>query len=249
MTTRADLRRHPGVDPDDIDDIIEIAARLQAADREADPARRAKGEVRARPEDLDIAPHFVEEAIGRLARRRQEQVVREVRKKAPPRHRGTAVVFLAFTALFVVFAGWLLRARSAIDDAKLHAWRAEVHLEAELLQQLDRSASVLALVDSDELRALAVAAATDADVPDRLVAVQRLSDAMIDALRESPVPRTDSAAAVHREMAAEVADSRARIHAAARRWRDANSTWTQATETTPGLIVVALDLAQPPDAE
>jgi hypothetical protein len=249
MTTRADLLRHPGIEPDDVDDIIEIAARLQEADREADPARRAKGEAHARPEDLDIAPHFVDEAIGRLARRRHEHAARVVQAKAPPRHKGTAVAVLLFTAAAVLFLGWLLRARSAIDHARLEAWRAEVHLEAELQQQVDRSAAVLALIETPDLRALAEAAAAPSDVPDRVLAVEQMGDAMIEALRRAPLPRTEAGADLQHQLLAELGESRARIHAAARRWRDAHSEWTQATETTAGRITVAVGLAAPPDAE
>lgn len=246
MTTRAELRARGDLSPDEADDVFELAARLQVADRAFDPARRPLGEGRALPEDLDVAAHFIEDARVRLARREVAAATVPLRAEAPSRW-PLLVAILVVSGLIASF-GTLLVGRDRVTSAARDAARAERALTAELLQQIDRASAVEAMVGAGaaDVARLRTAATDAPDVPERLVAVGALGREMQRVLQDLPTPTTEERARIHSDLAQQVRDSRLRIDGAARGWRDANGDWMEASERGPGRLAVLTGLAEAP---
>lgn len=246
MTTRAQLRSRGDLTPDEADDVFELAARLQVADRALDPARRPLGEGRALNEHIDVAEHFIDDARVRLARRQVAAHTARLRPTLSTRW------LLALVALVVAgllgLLGTLLVGRDHVGRTHRVAQQAEDALSRELLQQVDRASAVSAFAGTasgavDALRDQAVATP---DVPEQLVAVGALSREMQRVLQDLPSPTTEDQVRLHTKLAQQVRDSRQRIATAARAWRDANSDWAIASDQGPGRLAVLFDMAESP---
>lgn len=246
MTTRAELRARGDLDPDEADDVFELAARLQVADRAFDPARRPLGEGRAAPENLDVAEHFIEDARARLARREVAAATIPLQPVEPSRWPLVVVAFVA--AGFFVSLGGLVVGRDRVESAARDAERAERALTAELLQQIDRASAVVAMADTraGDVEALRVDAAAAPDVPEKLVATENLGKEMQRVLQDLPAPTAPERARIHSDLAQEVRDSRLRIGTSARRWRDANGEWMARSQRGVGRLAVVVGLAEAP---
>jgi hypothetical protein len=246
VTTRAQLRSRGDLTPDAADDVFELAARLQVADRALDPARRPLGEGRALNEHLDVAEHFIDDARTRLARREGAARPMPLRPEAPSRW--PLLVVALVVAGLVGLLSTVLVGRNRVKQAHRIARRAERALTAELVQQVDRASAVTAFTGPasgavDALREDAIAAP---DVPEQLVAVGALSREMQRVLQDLPSPTTEDQVRLHTDLAQQVRDSRRRIDTTARAWRDANSDWAITSGQGAGRVAVVLDMAEEP---
>lgn len=246
MTTRAELRARGDLTRTEADDVFELATRLQVADRALDPARRPLGEGRALDERLEVAEHFIDEARARLARREVAAAARPFQQD-PPARWPLAVIALVVAGL-VGLIGTILVGRERVDQAQRAARVAERALEAELIQQVDRASAVTAFAGpaGGAVEPLRLAAIAAPDVPEQLVSVGALGREMQRVLQDMPSPETQARARLHADLGQQVRDSRTRINASARGWRDANSAWALASDHGPGQLAILLEMAEAP---
>lgn len=246
VTTRAELRERGDLSPDEADDVFELAARLQIADRAFDPARRPMGEGRALPEHLEVAEHFIADARTRLVQRHLRAAQRSLRPDTPSRlpRLLVAVLLLGFVAtLSALGAG-----RSRVTTAARRAADQEQALHAELVQQIDRASTVATIAGPRRaaLDALRQAAEDAPDIPEKLVATETLGREMRQALLDVPPASRPERAALLAELDQQVRESQQRISTSARRWREANGAWTATTERGLGRLATLTGIASAP---
>lgn len=189
MDTRRRLVERNDVDNADIDDIIEIAARLQDDDEAAED-RASVEEVEAVAEELDIDPAYVEQAIEVLATQRREAALRAVRTRGQLQ-RGALV--LAAIVLLVAGGWWVSnQARTArVRAAQTTLDQAETQLDAVLQRQATLAPQLVALAGGDATALTsAVTALREADtIEAKLDASETLSLRMATTL--GSLPRVD----------------------------------------------------------
>ena len=246
MTTRAELRARGDLGPDEADDIFELAARLQVADRAFDPARRPLGEGRAIPEHMDVADHFIEDARNRLARRSRRAATAPLHATRPSRLPMLLVSILLIGIVSVMSA--LAAGRSRVGGAARIAEQQERTLAAELLQQIDRASAVATVAGpaGHRITAMRENALAATDIPEQLVATKALGQEMEQVLQALPTPLRPERAGIHTELGQQVRESQLRIKTSAREWREANSRWMQTTERGLGRLAVLAGLATAP---
>lgn len=199
MHTREELRRRADVPDADIEQIIEVAAELQDAEREAE-ARPTVAELEDVAAELDIEPRYVEEAIGRIQAQRAERE-RQAAQAAERRGRllrgagGIAAVVALLLAAMVV-SGAVAQGRLAADRAAA---------EQALVVVLDRQASLapqlVALAGGTaDLQAEAEAVRAAEDLDARMAAVQELNTEMARALADLPAGSDATARDLHHEL-------------------------------------------------
>lgn len=245
MGTREEIRSRPDVDADDVDDIIEVAARLQAEE----DGRASVSEVEAVAKDLDIDPRHVERAIDTLRREREAKKRADAEAAATGRKR-TLVVSITAAALF---AGGLLCAgvatatgAGAVDAAAEQAALAEQNLDVVLDRQASLALQLVTLAGGSTTLLAPVAERVRAapTMEDRLQAADALATAMADAF--AALPPAGDAAQQRLNLQYEVVGAQNRVTAERRRWEAARSEWRRAANTTSGKLAVTLGLADAP---
>jgi len=246
VTTRAELRERGDLSPDEADDVFELAARLQIADRAFDPARRPLGEGRALPEHLDVAEHFIADARTRLTQRHLRAAQAERLPAAPSRlpRLLVAALLLGLLAMFSALGA----GRSRVTTAARRASEQERALDTELIQQIDRASTVATVAGPRRaaIEALRQAAMDAPDIPEKVVATETLGREMHEALLDVPAASRPERAALLAELDHQVRESQQRIGTSARRWRDANGDWTATTERGLGRLATLAGIAPTP---
>lgn len=253
MATREEIRTRQDVDEDDVDDVVGLAAQLQAAARAEQDDRASVDEVKDVAAELDIAPQFVEQAITKLKgdreaalRARAEAEKRAASEAALARSRRSAAAAIAGTLLLVAalaVGGLGMAGRSAVVEAQ-HV--AEQH-EADLIGVLDRQRSLvpqIAALSGAQLDVPALPA--DATVEQRLAAADALGAELTRAFAALP-PSADEAANQQRlNLSYEIAGAQNRIDFARKGWDDANRAWAAAADSPSGRVAVVLGMADAP---
>lgn len=232
MSTRDQLRSRDDVANEDVDAIIEEAARLQDEERAATegPTRQ---EVRDVAEELDIDPAYVDAAIGSLAERRAADEAAAERKAVADAEQSAAtrsMVLMAGGGLAVVgllgllLAGGLAASAASGMTAADDAYRqAEANLVVVQQRQATLAPQLVALAGGDGTQLTRQAAALQAaNTPaERAKASDALGLAMASALGRLP-PATDPATAQSRaDLQHEVSGTTNRITVESRRVAEA----------------------------
>lgn len=229
-STRDQLRRRPDVAPDEVDDIVALAAELQDADRAAHGGP-TRDELDAVARELDIDPKFVGEALTAHARRKAERATAaaaaaaaaEASRKARTRLLGAVGGGLAAVAVVVGLGlgglGW--SAGSRIEAARIEEHRAEQALITALDRQEALAPQLVALAGGT----FEAPDPTPADAPIevQLSAAERLGTDLAKALSALP-PAADEAAGQQRlNLQYELTGSQNRISVERQRWQDARA--------------------------
>ena len=246
MPTRAELRERGDISPELVDDVFELAARLQVADRARDPARRPMGESRAADERLVVSEHFVTEARERVLRRTTAWRISPLGAQPAVSWRRVlrivAPVF-AVSMLTLLVIGWF-----QVTSASSRALQQEAALVDVLQQQLAIVEPVMH--EAPSVRATLVQLHTEArnqqDVTDLLVAVSALGRELSGGLEREPSGRSEQELTKRKRLVNDIRRGQEQVDVSARLWRDANLEWTVAAETLVGRLVVGLGLARGP---
>ncbi len=236
MRTRDALVQRADVPDTDIDEIIEIAARLQDEEAAAKPMASVQ-DVEAVAAELDIDPSYVDAAINTLAERRaaeaaaaEEAAENVAAVTATAGALGLGVVAMGVGGVFlilVVLGGLTLSADSRMDTALAEQQRAEVNLDTVLDRQAALAPQLMALAGGDA-KALTDKAETLRNAPDiesKLAASDALGVALANAL--GGLPPTQSQA--RDDLRHEIAGTANRINVERRRYEDAKLTYETAS--------------------
>lgn len=253
MGTREALRRHEGVDNDDIDDIIGIAQELQNARDDAE-SRATVEEIEAVADDLDIDPALVEEAIAVLQRRREEaaEAARlEAAEAAASRARWARLGLIGGGGLAAVAAGVLIlvvgmawSGSVAIDQAEAQVSSAERALDVVLERQASLVPQLVALSggDSSGLDSLAAAVKGAATTDERLAASERLGEALVGRLGAMSSDDAGASAQQRLDLQHEIVGAQNRITTERRRVEEARAALAEAEASMTGGLARTLGL-------
>ncbi|MFZ5476279.1 MAG: hypothetical protein ACOZNI_05835 [Myxococcota bacterium] len=245
MSTRDELARR-GVRPEDVDDVVEIAAELQAR-REARAREVGAEEIRRVAAEVDVDPALVEDAIAELGRRRAEAERKRTESAAASAAREArlqkALLAVAGGLAVLIAALFLLTVKAGNDVARVRA--AEEVAAAALTAQLERQATlapqVLALAGTGADVADEIAAVRGAgDVDARVAASRALTDELTAALAKLPPPSNDRDADMRLNLSYELTGTQNRIATETRRWQEARRATEQAERA--GLAPIATKL-------
>jgi hypothetical protein len=246
VPTRDQLRARPALTPAEADDAFELGARLQEADREADPARRRMDEGRVPRDELNVAEHFITDALARRARERH--IAREREARPPSGLRPATVATVLVMLLALVSATALLVGMGRVKMAQRAASDAVQTLEPALLgpvllvPQLAGLAGPTARTLDAQLGALKLAE----DMPGRVVAAEQLVAAMNTILTSLPTAQDEAEEVRRRAIQLHLDQSSAQLAMAAREWRERHADWNLAVESSLGGAAVTLGLAEAP---
>jgi len=245
MGIREELRARPNVREDDIDDIIEIAARFQDEQYAAEEGERRMDALRKTAEELDIDPAYLDQAVTQLA----EQRAAAARQKAAASRIGLYAVLSASAVLVLsLLTGGVLVSSAASDISVAQAEAAKA--ETRLVQALDRQASLapqlVALAGGDHatMRGASEAYRDARNLSEKKDAAAALSLAMAEALAGLP-PATDADQA-RLNLQYELTGSQNRVSTESARYEEARLGWEGAARTTTGRAAVGLGLADDP---
>ncbi|MCB9674310.1 MAG: hypothetical protein H6737_04285 [Alphaproteobacteria bacterium] len=240
MSTRETLVRRPDVPDEDIDDIIEIAARLQDADVDAKPVASVD-DVRKVAAELDIDPAYVDRAINQLKAQREEDARREKAEaaeasKTRARFGMAGVALLAALGLgFVGISGVtgivVLSADARMDEALSAKRHAEKNLETVLDRQAALAPQLVALAGGEarELTAKAAALKAADTIDAKLAASDALGLAMAEALGTLPPADDPSTQMSRANLQHEVSGITNRITVERRRYEEAALAYEEAS--------------------
>jgi len=240
MSTREALLQRNDVPDEDIDDIIEIAAQLQDAERDV-PKRASVEDVRKVAAELDIDPKHVQAAIAKLEQSRAEQAAQAEQQAAASARTAKTIGLVGVGLIALLVLGGLgatgvvgavtLSASSSMSSARVDQRRAEAKLAAVLDRQATLAPQLIALAGGDaaELNA-GVAQLRDApDIQAKLAASDALGLAMATALGALP-PATDPATQQSRaDLQYEVSGIANRITVERRRYDEASLRYDEAS--------------------
>ncbi len=147
MSVRERLLQRPDVPDEDVDDLVAIAAQLQDEAR-ADDGRATVEDVQRVAGELDIAPEYVEQALGELQRRREEAKAEEEARSAMLRTAGLSIAGVA--VCLVLFSGlWVATAVPGLRSTAAELDSAEAQLEVVLDRQAALAPQLVALAGGD----------------------------------------------------------------------------------------------------
>lgn len=249
--TRSRLLARPDIPDADVDDIVARAAALQDADRAHDDAHATQAEVEAVAAELDIAPHYVDEAIDAIRRERQT-VAERASERERSRSRALRLTGLGIAGLLVLLAlGGGLGALAG--SARLGSAAAEVDQAANRLDQaLDRQIALapqlvaLAGADASSVKSAAAKASHAEGIDARLDAASTLNQAMAEAI--GAITADGDAQAQQRllNLQYEVVGTWNRIDTERGRFDEAEARWSRTANTPMGGLALTLGLASPP---
>lgn len=248
MNTREALRRRPDIAVEDIDEIVALAADLQAASA---PRGATVEQVQAVAEELDVDPRYVEEALGLLRQRRKEQAEalsrrQRVRTRAL---QGAAAGMLLLGVVALLGAGLAFgtawRAASGLTAAHDQVARSASSVQVVLDRQAALVPQLVALSGGDPapLQAKVQAMRQAPDLAARLEASRALDDALAQVLAELPPtdPTGQRAGLVH-----ELTGVQNRLAVETRRYEEALADYRLAASRRGGGLAVSLGLAPSP---
>ena len=200
MATRDELLRRADVPDEDVDDLIEIAARRQDEARRAVEGLTTVSEVQKVAAELDIAPEHVESAIRELKGTREAEAQAAVRaQEERQRRRGRlgvvamgAVGLAVCLGLGVGLLGWV--GASGVQQAQGEAVAAEARVVAALERQASLAPQLAGLAGAGgaDLAPLQEAVREAEDLKARLAAADALSAAIADRLGKLPPASTEA---------------------------------------------------------
>ncbi len=147
---RSELLARPDVPDEDIDDLIALAQELQDADEEAAEGA-SLAEVQDVARELDIAPAYVEKALGELTRRRQEAAA--AAEAAEERQQGLVKLAgagaAALVGLLLLTGLWVASAVPGLRAAAGELAAAEAQLDAVIDRQAGLAPQLVSLAGAN----------------------------------------------------------------------------------------------------
>lgn len=245
---RTELLARPDVPDEDIDDVIALAQELQDADEEAAEGA-SLAEVQDVARELDIAPAYVEKALGELTRRRQEaaEEAKEAEEAAEERQQGllrlAGAGAAALVGLLLMSGLWVGSAVPGLRVAEGELAAAEAQLDAVIDRQAGLAPQLVSLAGGNG-RGLEehVKAVRDADdVHAKLEASDALGQAMAE--RIAALKPTDASSQQLRlNLQYEITGSANRIATERARYEQARVAYDQAGHGLRASIARAVGL-------
>ena len=244
MSTRQDLLKRPDLSPEEVDDVIGIAARLQdeALDQASGPTA---AEIAAVASELDIAPEYVEQALTRY-QEQKEQKEQALRDKVA-RARRTRRVALGATG--VVLGAALLSAlggavgASALDTAATDVAEAEARVTAVVQRQQDLIPGLVAA--SGGVASIWPRIREGAPLAEQLAVSSEVSQTAMEVMGRLPAASTDAEAQLRLNLTHELSGAQNRISTELARYEQALARWEQASATTTGRLALLWHMAEP----
>lgn len=246
MSTAEQIRRRADVKHEDIDDVVALAESLQEEARRAAQGA-SKAEVQAAAAELDVAPEFVEAAIGKLQHDREEAARAAAAATEKARiQRATRLRWGAGSlAGAVVLAGLLgVSGAGAVRARAEEAATAKAGLDAVLQRQASLAPQLVAMAGgrAGDLEGPVQAMTQATTVQAKLDAATTLGTAMATALASLP----EGAAGDREALRYDIVGTNNRITVEQRRWAEAEAGWRAAAGTISGRVAVTLGLAEGP---
>ena len=250
---RSSLRARPDIPDEDIDDIIGIAAELQAHDRAArDGATLAEIEAVAR--ELDVDPRYVDDAREELNRRRAAEASMGQKAALQAQERRRRAGIGVATALLVGLA-WAAGMGIAVQATgqDLAAVAADVeHARSYLDGVLDRQAALVPQLvalsggDPAPLQAAADQLRAAKDLDARLDASRALDAELARTLASLPPPANETEGVQRLGVQHELTGVQNRLQTESRRYRDAEQAWARANRGALAGLALRLGLVDAP---
>jgi LemA protein len=252
MSIRDELKARPGVSEEEIELVIERAARLKL---EAEQRSRGASpeELKEIARELDIEPRFVDQALRQLREEQLKQRALEAEQKKRAlarrlqRRRWSSIgAIVLLSALFLS----LIAGRAGLASAERETAAAKVQLEGALSRQAELLPQLLAVAggDTGALSGRRRAVLEARGVEEQLAASQALSEAMAEALAKLPPPVDEYAAQQRLSLQYEISGAQSRISVERRRYEEALGRWQAAAQGLSGRLAIGLSFADaPPD--
>ncbi len=247
MDLHEKLRRRPDVPDDDVDDVIELAARLQEEARRGPAPGATVDDVKAVAAELDIEPEFVEQAIVR--RREDAERARSERAARSQRIRRLVLVLVAADIVAMALAaGFAWMGARQLHPVRTDLLEARTSLDTALERQVDLGSQLVALggADTDDLASLRdrMDAADDTDA--RIAAADAMALEVASRIGELPPPGSDAEGQLRLNLQYEITGSQNRVATEERRWREARQAYDEAASAPSARFALALGFARDP---
>ncbi|MBM3270327.1 MAG: hypothetical protein FJZ01_22055 [Candidatus Sericytochromatia bacterium] len=248
MPGREELGRQHHIPEDDLDDVLEIAQRLQHQAQAARPgvSRQDLDKVAS---ELAIEPQYVEQAVGELERSR-ERAARERQARAAARQKLLRTALAGVLAVVVGTGALGAVGAAGVNGAAQRAASARTALEVVIDRQVALLPQLVALGGgtTGSLGRYEARLRDARTVAEKLAVSRDLATAMASRLGQLP-PATDPAAAQQRlSLQHEVVGMQNRITTEQRRYQEAVDAWRGAASSPTGRIAMSLRWApRPPD--
>gem|GEM_PF-2284975 len=255
MSTRETLRSRPDIPDDEVDDIVELAARL----KDEDPAQ-ARGatpqEVEQVAQELDIEPEYVQAALEQWKSDKAEAKARaaameaaavDEREASSKRRKFTfwmalaTIVILAMTTAAMATLG-----AARVNSAHYDVVTAHSQLSVVLDRQAAMAPQLVALGGGDPgtLSTLASEVSSAEDMEVRLQKSKELGLEMAKGLAAKPGSLSEADAQLRLNLQHEVTGTQNRITTEARRYRAAQDAHQRASSSLTGKLATGYGLAQ-----
>jgi hypothetical protein len=252
-TLRSTLRARPDIPDEDIDDIIGIAAELQAHDRAASEGATL-AEVEAVARELDVDPQYVDDALEELNRRRAAAAATSQKAALQAQERKSKAGIGAVTALvagLLLLGGLGVAVQAASQDLAAAAANVE-HARSYLDGVLDRQAALVPQLvalsggDPEPLRAAADQLRAADSLDARLDASRALDAELARTLASLPPPANETEGVQRLGVQHELTGVQNRLQVESQRYRDAEQDWAQAKRGALAGVALQLGLVEAP---
>jgi LemA protein len=240
MATIDELKRQGRLSNQEMDDVIERAARLQERARRGDDGRSVE-DVKEVGKELDIEPRFVDAALDdlRAERARAEESARRVgirRKKA--------LVGAAVAALLTLLLAWGgsggVRSAQARAEAANSALSVVLDRQAALVPQLlAMGGGAVSELETQRKRLLEARSPSD-----RAAAADELQVAMASVLAKLPPARDASESQMRLSLYHELVGAQNRITVEKRRYEEALAAWRAAGRGMTARLAIGMGFAE-----
>ena len=250
---RSSLRARPDIPDEDIDDVIGIAAELQAHDR-AESEGASLAEVEAVARELDIEPHYIDDALEELNRRRAAAAAtnQKAALQAQERKRTAGIgVATAVVVGLLMLGGLGVAVQAASQDLAAAATNVE-HARSYLDGVLDRQAALVPQLvalsggDPEPLRAAADQLREADSLDARLDASRALDAELARTLARLPPPANETEGVQRLGVQHELTGVQNRLQVESRRYRDAELAWARANRGALAGMALQLGLVEAP---
>ncbi len=247
MSLRETLRAHPEINDDELDDVIEIAARLQD-ERRTEEQGVSADEIRAVATELDIDPSLVDEALA-IHRRQRQAAEAHAHQRQSRRRRGLWVGGAVFLAALFAFAGTASTGAADLRVASMHVDDAERQLRTVLQRQVGLVPQMAALTGAEiqRLTSLREQFENAETVQQAIDAAAHLNHAVAQELAALPAPGSKHESQLRLQVQHELSGSQNRTSAERQRYLEAVARWEQVASGVPGRLALALGLASQPE--
>ncbi len=246
MAEREEIKRQHHIPEDDLDDVLEIAQRLQHAEQAAKPTV-STADVESIASELSIAPRYVEQAVAELrAQRERQEAAREAAVEGRRKLQRTIVATAAGVVLLVGALGGV--GAIGVSAAEQRAASAQSALEVVVDRQLALLPQLVALSGGQvgSLGRYEVRLREARSVPEKLAVSRELSAQMAAKIGQLPPSADPSAAQQRLSLQHEVVGMQNRITTEQRRYQEAVTAWRNAAGSPTGRIAVSLGMARRP---